>query len=85
MLRRDFLHRTSRAAAGALLASSAVAKRLAAIPALPRKFSANDSVTLGHTGIQTSRLAMGTGTVGVPAFLRRCRFLRQPPARSRSS
>src|SRR5260370_26810714 len=65
MLRRDFLHRTSRAAAGALLASSAVAKRLAAIPALPRKFSANDSVTLGHTGIQTSRLAMGTGTVGV--------------------
>jgi 1-deoxyxylulose-5-phosphate synthase len=65
MLRRDFLHRTSRAAAGALLASSAVAKRLAAIPALPRKFSANDTVTLGHTGIQTSRLAMGTGTVGV--------------------
>ena len=65
MLRRDFLHRTSRAAAGALLASSTVAKRLAAIPALPRKFSANDTVTLGHTGIQTSRLAMGTGTVGV--------------------
>jgi 1-deoxyxylulose-5-phosphate synthase len=65
MLRRDFLHRTSRAAAGALLASSAVARRLATVPALPRKFSANDTVTLGHTGIQTSRLAMGTGTVGV--------------------
>src|ERR1700746_3823857 len=65
MLRRDFLHRTSRAAAGALLASSAVARRLATVPALPRKFSANDSVTLGRTGIQTSRLAMGTGTVGV--------------------
>ena len=65
MLRRDFLHRTSRAAAGALLASSTVARRLATIPALPRKFSANDTVTLGHTGIQTSRLAMGTGTVGV--------------------
>src|ERR1700758_764883 len=64
MLRRDFLHRTSRAAAGALLASNAVAKRLAAIPAMPRKFSANDTVTIGHTGIQTSRLAMGTGTVG---------------------
>jgi aryl-alcohol dehydrogenase-like predicted oxidoreductase len=64
MLRRDFLHRTSRAAAGALLASGAVAKRLAAIPALPHKFSASDTVTLGHTGIQTSRLAMGTGTVG---------------------
>src|SRR5438128_1136278 len=64
MLRRDFLHRSSRAAAGALFASSAVAKRLAAIPLLPRKFSGSDSVTLGHTGIQTSRLAMGTGTVG---------------------
>lgn len=64
MLRRDFLHRASHAAAGALLASSAVAKRLAAIPALPQKFSASDTVTLGHTGIQTSRLAMGTGTVG---------------------
>jgi 1-deoxyxylulose-5-phosphate synthase len=64
MLRRDFLHRTSRAAAGALFASSAIAKRLAAIPALPGKFSASDTVTLGNTGIQTSRLAMGTGTVG---------------------
>src|SRR5258705_11773861 len=64
MLRRDFLHHTSRAAAGALLASSGVAKRLAAIPALPQKFSATDTVTLGRTGIKTSRLAMGTGTVG---------------------
>src|SRR5947209_5534030 len=62
MLRRDFLHRS--AAAGALLASSAVAKRLAAIPFLPRKFSGSDTVTLGNAGIQTSRLAMGTGTVG---------------------
>src|SRR5712672_2683063 len=65
MLRRDFLHHTSRAAAVALLASSGVAKRLAAIPALPQHFSAADTVTLGRTGIQTSRLAMGTGTVGV--------------------
>jgi aryl-alcohol dehydrogenase-like predicted oxidoreductase len=64
MLRRDFLHRTSRAAAGALLSSSVIARRLAAIPALPRKFSATDSVMLSKTGIQTSRLAMGTGTVG---------------------
>src|SRR5258707_3637704 len=64
MLRRDFLQHSSRAAAGALLASSGVAKRLAAIPALPQKFSAADTVTLGRTGIQTSSLAMGTGTVG---------------------
>jgi aryl-alcohol dehydrogenase-like predicted oxidoreductase len=64
MLRRDFLHHTSRAAAGALFSSTAIAKRLAAIPAFPRKFSAADTVTLGSTGITTSRLAMGTGTVG---------------------
>src|ERR1700720_4618703 len=64
MLRRDFLHHTSRAAAGALLASSGVATRLAAIPALPQKFSASDTITPGKTGTQTSRLAMGTGTVG---------------------
>jgi 1-deoxyxylulose-5-phosphate synthase len=31
---------------------------------LPRKFTASDTVTLGSTGIKTSRLAMGTGTVG---------------------
>lgn len=64
MLRRDFLHRTSRAAAGAVLASHAISKRLAAIPSLPGKVSATDTVTLGRTGIKTSRLAMGTGTVG---------------------
>lgn len=32
---------------------------------LPKKFTASDAVTIGHTGITTSRLAMGTGTVGV--------------------
>jgi len=64
MLRRDFLYHTSCAAAGALIAPSVIAKRLAAIPELPRKFSASETVALGHTGIQTSRLAMGTGTVG---------------------
>lgn len=35
-----------------------------ALPSLTGKFSATDTVTLGKTGIQTSRLAMGTGTVG---------------------
>jgi aryl-alcohol dehydrogenase-like predicted oxidoreductase len=64
MLRRDFLHRTSRAAAGALLASHSLARRLAAIPPLSQKFAATDTVALGNTGIKTSRLAMGTGTVG---------------------
>ena len=38
--------------------------RLAALPALPRKFAAHETATIGKTGIQTSLLAMGTGTVG---------------------
>src|SRR5436309_6176855 len=35
-------------------------ERLAALPALPRKFAANETVSIGKTGIQTSLLAMGT-------------------------
>jgi aryl-alcohol dehydrogenase-like predicted oxidoreductase len=31
---------------------------------LSKKFQATDEIVLGHTGIRTSRLAMGTGTVG---------------------
>jgi aryl-alcohol dehydrogenase-like predicted oxidoreductase len=34
------------------------------MPPLSQKFSATDTVILGNTGIETSRLAMGTGTVG---------------------
>jgi 1-deoxyxylulose-5-phosphate synthase len=56
MNRRDFLSHTSKAVAATFLASK--------MSALPQKFSANDTVTLGKTGIQTSRLAMGTGTSG---------------------
>jgi aryl-alcohol dehydrogenase-like predicted oxidoreductase len=56
MNRRDFLRTSTQALAASWLASRAVA--------LPQKFSANDTVTLGNTGIHTSRLAMGTGTVG---------------------
>jgi aryl-alcohol dehydrogenase-like predicted oxidoreductase len=65
MRRRTFLHHAARGIAAASLASHALAKRLAALPALTQKLSAADKVTLGRTGIQTSRLAMGTGTVGV--------------------
>src|SRR4030095_2191006 len=53
-------------AAGAFLASHSLGcGRPVAIPHLGQKFSASDTVTLGKTGITTSRLAMGTGTVGV--------------------
>ena len=65
MRRRTFLHHTARGIAAATLTSHALAARLAALPAITQKFSATDKVTLGKTGIQTSRLAMGTGTVGV--------------------
>ena len=64
MKRRDFIHRSACAAGAAWIHPAAFAQRPLALPALPRKFSATDTVTLGKTGIQTSRLAMGTGTVG---------------------
>ena len=64
MKRREFLHRTACAAGAAWIRPSAFVPYSATLPALPRKFSASDTVTLGKTGIQTSRLAMGTGTVG---------------------
>src|SRR5213082_4201661 len=64
MKRRDFIHRMACAAGAAWIHPPAFARTIPALPALPRKFSASDTVTLGSTGIQTSRLAMGTGTVG---------------------
>ena len=64
MKRRDFIHRTACAAGAAWIGTTSFARRGFALPALSRKFSAADTVTLGKTGIQTSRLAMGTGTVG---------------------
>ncbi|HEU5400709.1 MAG TPA: aldo/keto reductase [Terriglobales bacterium] len=57
MNRREVLART---AAG----TAVLAARPVTVAALPQRFNANDTVTLGKTGIKTSRLAMGTGTVG---------------------
>jgi aryl-alcohol dehydrogenase-like predicted oxidoreductase len=64
--RREFLLRSTCAAGAAWLHSAAFSQRARALTLkpLPRKFAASDQVTLGKTGIQTSRLAMGTGTVG---------------------
>jgi len=64
MRRRTFLYHAARGIAAASLASHPLAQRLRALPALDKKYSATDRVTLGRTGIATSRLAMGTGTVG---------------------
>jgi aryl-alcohol dehydrogenase-like predicted oxidoreductase len=62
--RREFIYHTTCAAGAAWLPSAAAARRVFALPAVSQKFSASDTVTLGKTGIQTSRLATGTGTVG---------------------
>ena len=65
MKRREFLHRTACAAGAAFFHAGVFAQHARTLPALSRRFTAADTVTLGKTGIQTSRLAMGTGTVGV--------------------
>ncbi len=62
---RHFLQSAVSVAAAAWLTPKSLAARLAALPGLDRKFNATDTVTLGQTGIKTSMLAMGTGTVGV--------------------
>jgi aryl-alcohol dehydrogenase-like predicted oxidoreductase len=63
MRRREFLIRSASGLGATWLSSKAILSALANA-ALPAKFSASDTVTLGSTGIKTSRLAMGTGTVG---------------------
>ncbi len=69
MDRRKFLLASSAGLAGAW-ASTTIGARVLSSQAfasptpLPQKVSAHDTVTLGKTGIKTSRLAMGTGTVG---------------------
>ena len=55
---------SSHAFAGRALSRKSILDAIAAQPPAA-KFSATDTVTLGSTGIKTSRLAMGTGTVGV--------------------
>jgi aryl-alcohol dehydrogenase-like predicted oxidoreductase len=63
MQRREFLIRSATAAGAAWLSSKSIFQAIAE-QTLPTKFTAYDTVTLGSTGIKTSRLAMGTGTVG---------------------
>jgi aryl-alcohol dehydrogenase-like predicted oxidoreductase len=63
MHRREFLIRSASGIGTAWLTSRNLLAALATQTPLG-KFSASDTVTLGGTGIKTSRLAMGTGTVG---------------------
>jgi 1-deoxyxylulose-5-phosphate synthase len=68
MKRREFITTTAAGVGATWLGTrwlgSGTARVLAA-PTLTQKFAASDTVVLGSTGIRTSRLAMGTGTVGV--------------------
>lgn len=63
MRRREFLIRSASGLGAVWLSSTSILNALAE-QSLPTKFSASDTVTLGSTTIKTSRLAMGTGTVG---------------------
>jgi aryl-alcohol dehydrogenase-like predicted oxidoreductase len=61
MKRREFLGKAALGLGAAWLGSKGLAT---VATGSPGRFSATDIVTLGKTGIQTSRLACGTGTVG---------------------
>src|ERR1700746_2123044 len=64
MKRREFVLGSARVMGADWRVSRGLGRTMQALPALPRKFNAYETVTLGRTGIQTSLLAMGTGTVG---------------------
>src|SRR5258708_12881730 len=63
MHRREFLIRSASGLGAAWLAQKKAVAALAEQNPLG-KFSASETVTVGSNGIKTSRLAMGTGTVG---------------------
>jgi 1-deoxyxylulose-5-phosphate synthase len=64
MKRREFILGSARLMGTAWLVSHGLGRIVQALPALPRKFTPSETVTLGQSGIRTSLLAMGTGTLG---------------------
>jgi len=80
MLRRDFLRKTATGLSAAWLTKPSLASVLA-FDTPSRKFTAHDEVTLGHTGIRTSRLAMGTGTIGYAGHSNQTRLGMSPLTR----
>ena len=64
MKRREFISRAAMGL-GAAWAAPHLMNAGPVAPPAPARYSASDVVTLGKTGIKTSRLAMGSGTVGV--------------------
>src|SRR5579863_3390271 len=63
MNRRKFIAGAAAGLGAAYLGANGVAEALA-LPVPAGKMEAHDTVVLGKTGIRTSRLAMGTGTIG---------------------
>ena len=63
MNRRKFIHGAAAGLGAAWLGSRGAGEALA-LPVPAGKAEAHDTVVLGKTGIRTSRLAMGTGTIG---------------------
>jgi 1-deoxyxylulose-5-phosphate synthase len=80
MLRRDFLRKTATGLSAAWLTKPSLASVLA-FDTPSRKYTAHDEVTLGHTGIRTSRLAMGTGTIGYAGHSNQTRLGMSPLTR----
>jgi aryl-alcohol dehydrogenase-like predicted oxidoreductase len=64
MNRGEFLTGAAAGLSAAYLKPAALGATALDIPALTQKYKATDTVVLGKTGIRTSRLAMGTGTIG---------------------
>ena len=64
MNRREFLTAAATAGLGTACPNSYTFGSVLDIPGQQQKVQATDTVVLGKTGIKTSRLAMGTGTVG---------------------
>jgi 1-deoxyxylulose-5-phosphate synthase len=81
MLRREFLRKTATGMGAAWLSSTTSLASVLAFETPTRKFNAHDEVTLGKTGIRTSRLAMGTGTVGFGGASNQTRLGMSPFAR----
>lgn len=85
MLRRDFLRRAVAGIGASLFAARVAPAASLETEPLPRKFNAHDEVVLGKTGIRTSRLAMGTGTIGYGGASNQTRLGNNPFVTMRST
>jgi 1-deoxyxylulose-5-phosphate synthase len=81
MLRREFLRKSATGMGAAWLSSTTSLASVLAFETPSRKFNAHDDVVLGKTGIRTSRLAMGTGTIGFAGASNQTRLGMSPFAR----